>query len=687
MRVKPKSVVSLDSGLLASDRSREWLLSSYDENEWIVEDTAGEKERLTISFKVRMADGKMLSDHPALLSTAKELIFWMRAAPYTDMNARRQLDYANVMLRLCFGLTARGFKSFSNLNAIDVERICEDAARGYEGITCASKIIRDALAKFPTWSAVPSALVDKDGFNVSSVINELNLPERWSRKEIVSELNATAARLNGETDELEKFSGAADEAYAGDDQTEYEEQNEEEDERTYKVSVQQIHVVTSIFDALYSLRFLIEAPAIRFKPFPEGASLRASTLGSGTKPTPIAHPDLVFKLLEGAILAVAEGQDSVINEYDRAIQLSKQGSLDNQTAQLLRKQVDAHVTACYILIAAFTARRAKEIKKLYLDCLGGTEERGWWLKVYIAKSVRKRSWIPVPTVVARAVQAIAHFARLLPHSGDRPLFQYVDPLTFKAVTLRPETMINAFAASVGAHEHANDNGEARSWRWTTRQFRRFFAVLFFYKYKGKKETVAHHLRHFNMNTTDDYLALDVENVRIWQKEHSAFQVDVARDLVAGRNNYTGPMGEHLNKIVQRAMRAFSNKIEIVEEDMARYVVRAMKKQQLVLVPKLWVTCTCPRSAKGASKAACRKEAGVGTDEVGPDFASAGPSVCPGCPWALIANENLAYYDQEIERISANLAVVEEPTIFAELQAAKVVSMMAFKQSIGAGAKD
>ncbi|UIJ85299.1 hypothetical protein LZK77_16415 [Rhizobium leguminosarum] len=239
-----KSAVARAEGYFASDRVRGWLISPYEDDEWIVEDSAGEKEQETLSFKVRMADGRMLREHSELCETAKELVFWIRDSPYTDIDsAKRHSAYADVMVRLCFGLTARGFKSFADLNPIDIERICEDAAKGIDGLTGASKMLRNALSMYPAWDVVPPSLLKKSGFNLHKVIDQLHLPERWARKEIKLELEAIAERLatgvNGLSVEEIDIEVAEDD------------DDEAENDNDTKVSMQQIQVLTSIFDALF----------------------------------------------------------------------------------------------------------------------------------------------------------------------------------------------------------------------------------------------------------------------------------------------------------------------------------------------------------------------------------------------------------------------------------------------------
>ncbi|MGO8235286.1 hypothetical protein ACC806_03620 [Rhizobium ruizarguesonis] len=658
MPVRLQAAPAYYSETFLSGRRRSWLHSAYEDDIWIVEDSAGEKRQYTISFVARMADGRMLSDHPDLLATAKEIVFWIRAGNYTRLDdGARHAQYGATVVRLCYGLTARGFSSFADLSTLDIETICADAAFGVDGLVGASKILREYFGRFTTWDEVPDDLAKEKEFNLATVIEKLNLPERWAQKEIKSEVVVATAKLNG------KLLASVAQS------------------KVKPISIQNIQIVTMLFDGLYALRHFMEAPTIRFRPFPEGPGAKATELGSATDRTPIAHPDLVLKFLEEAMRYVATNSATILGEYQAILSDRKSIELDSKAIEGIRAEIYTLTTACYVLIAAFSARRAFEIKELYWDCIKGDEENGWWMNVYIAKTERQRTWIPVPGIVARSVEVLRSLNNEPAVGEPGKLFTWLDPMLDRLVELKPQLDINDFAKLVGAHEHTNDNGVTEPWHWTTRQFRRFYAVLFFYRYRGKKEVLAHHLRHFNVQMTDDYIALDPEQTKIWVREVYNYKVQLANDIVSGRTVYTGPMGEQLNKQKVKFAEIFSKTVRVVTEATARTILRTTTKRHLIFTPKPWVTCTCPYNTNGAEKAACRKLAGNTAGELGPDFAAAGPTVCPGCPWALIGPENIAYMDRELEDMRSSFVLEDEPSIFGELQAANVFKLESYRKTL------
>jgi len=641
-------------GIDPSDRRRSWL-DSYESTRWTVSDSAGGGESHVIDFDVRMADGLSLIHHADLYATAKELVFWIRAGNFTRIDdSLRHSQYGQAMLRLCYGLTARGFWSFASLSSIDIDTICEEAAFGADGLTRSSVLVRDALARFETWEEVPDQLMSGNKFNLRSVKEAFRLPKIWAAAEIRSEIEVASARLDGHT--LVSVAALKEEP----------------------ITVQNIHLVTNIFEALFALRDYIDATPISFRPFPEGAARRAVALGRGTNRTPVPPPELALRLLENTTRYFIDHHEHVLGSYRLMIDGREGPDWAFSRADDAASRVKSLAVSCFILIAAFTARRVEEIKLLRRDCLHGSDADGYWMRVYVEKTERQLTWIPVPVLVARAVEMLRSLTPDGETTIDATLFQYRDPRTGRMVQLSPESMLNEFATSVGAGHFVNDNTkQTETWSWTTRQFRRLFAVMFFYRYKGKIQTLAHHLRHFDSRMTNDYVTKDPDVAKLWDQEVWRHQVEIARDIVSGRTTYTGAMGKRLTQLVDRLRRKFSDKAMVVSEAVGAALVRQLRKGQFVLTPKLWVTCSCPRTKKACEKAACRKVAGYGETDIGPDFSAAGPTVCPDCPFAMIGPENLAYIEEQAGAMTASIQVIEAdgPTIFGELQAAHALKLI------------
>jgi len=640
------------SGLqIAASRQRPWLddylattLRVWDEDH---------REHEDVPFDTILPDGSKLSERPHLYATARELAFWIRAGNYTRIDdAGRHKLYAESIVRLCYGLVARGFDCFSELTRDAVDEICADAAVGRHGVTTVCDRLQAFLQDFRNWDDLPPNLCSGKKFREAAICGMLNIPPQWSRPELKRIFRDAASRLNGEELPIEQPAKA--------------------------VAVQNVMIYTTLFDAAYKLRGLLEAPSIDFEPFPEGPSKRADNLGSGTFPTPIPPHDLALDLIEAAIRHVAVHGETVRDEYQRVLKLPAASADFRRRSADIRSAIIRLTIACYIILAAFTARRRREILSLELECLAGNDNDGWWLNIYIYKTEQKRTWIPVPPIAARAVMTLRDLA-LATERADKALFRYFDPVQKQCVRHAPEKRLNDFANEVGAGSFARA-AEVVPWHWTTRQFRRFFAVMFIYKYRGKRETLAHALRHYDQTSTAAYLRLDPKVDAIWIKEIWNFQVDIANDIAEGRAVYRGGYGDKLNKLRERLLRKFGERIKIIPERIAGLILKDLQRNQAVVRVLPHALCTCPETREAALKAQCRKGTKLDSGDVGPRVGRGGVRVCPGCPFALIGPEHLEHYDTESSLLeqSSEQYFVEPKSVFAELQTANAVHIRQFR---------
>lgn len=647
-RVAGLTIVAAPRRIL--ERNAKWLGAVYEADVWPIIDTIGEGETETIDFRVRLPNGRLLTEERELYATVKEFVFWIREGGYTRIyDAARHKQYALAAIQLAWGLTARGYTSFAKLTSDQVDEICAASAAGSDGITSASVLVRGLLEQFQSWADVPTIFAQEKVFDLTNILHALHIPNRWHKKALEREVAHTTARLNGKT--LLR-SG------------------------TKTVTVQNVHIVTTVFEALFALRHFMTAPSLSFGPFPEGASGRANALGATTEPTPIAPSELVLRFLSESANYIQRSAKDVTSSY-RAAWLSRDTAAWNpEEARAAKTKVKLITAAAFVLIAGFTARRLKEILKLKRSCLKGSDAKGWWLNVYIEKSERKWTWIPIPRIVARAVETLRSFDADDP-GEDQRLFTLNDPATGKRIKLNPG--IQSIARTLGVAKYTDKNGQALEWKWTPRQFRRFFAVMFIYRWQGKKETLAHHLRHYDLETANDYLRLDPEAAAIWLKEITAYKVFVAERVAANDEEFVGAMGDRFRKFVKRVRRKLDETVMVVSEQRAAIILRLMAKQHIVLTVKPWATCCCPHTEQGCERAACRQESGFEKGDFGPDFRAAGPSICPSCPWALISQGNVNYIELEIEEMTETAA--QATGVFAELASQKVVVLSKYRDSL------
>lgn len=648
----PTPVVTPSPQTIDGRRRAPWLLTDYSADRWTVTDSLDLSRTSDIDFAVTLADGTPLTAANRLCATVKEYAWWVRDPRYSRIDdARTHATMVRNLILLAHALSLRGLRSFAHLQPYDVEQLIEECRYGVDAVLHASERVEAHLAAlaqanlaapvpFGGLPRYPHANTGKPTRAVyaTALVTACNLPPAAVRMPRVSTLITRAAEANG----LHGFS-------PGDRPL----------EPLPNITVQALQRWLDPLEQLHAMRHRIEAESIGFKPFPRGAARVAAIKGVGTSRTPIPPPRLALHLLEQAAIWVTDRRDAVL---DPAAEL---------------RDVRRLATACWILIAAFTARRDEEIDGLTTGCLEGDEQDGWWLDVYIEKTLQRQERIPVPGLVAAAVNlmtTISEPARR--QSGDERLFQWQAP-EGRPVWLDVGRHLDDFASAVGVPEHRPRGGSPAPWHWHPHQFRRFFAVLYFHRYDGARiEALSHHLRHFNLEMTRRYVTQDPEMAALWTDVEWGYMGEIARSIAAGERSVAGAMGQRLKKTARHLIDLFRRKLQVASPDrIGASMAIIMQRQGLVITPKPWVTCSCPRTADAAAAAACRRLGGEKPQEVGPDFARAGPTVCPYCPYAIIEGDRRSFVSDEANELDAVARTrPRENTVFGSLEALRVVEV-------------
>lgn len=643
------------------DRSgASWLLSKYADSVWEVTDTRNRDKRATIDFRFRLADGRLLVNATALYETVKEYAWWVRDPRYSRIDdAKTHATMVRNLMNLSHALSLRNIWSFAHLQPYDLEHLVEECRYGLDAVLHASDRVDlhlQGLAKsneieprpfggLPRYiyklilgnrvRFVPALRVDCE-----KVMVACNLPSSAKGLPRVAALIAQAANANGLQGKV-KSPPAPGNLDPLPNQTS-----------------QALQRWLDPLEQLFAMRHRIQGEAIGFKPFPRGAARIAASKGIGTARTPIPPPLLVLYLLEHAVRWILDDTKPEAVPWERI--------------DLLQM-----ATACWIVIAAFTARRREEIDDLEDGCLRGDEQSGWWLQIYIAKTLQRNEWIPVPALVVRAVEKMLAISASARHrSGTGRLFQW---LQADGVTTRFDIgrHLDEFAEKVKVPLHRTLDGSEVAWHWHAHQFRRFFAVLYFYRFEGATiETLSHHLRHFSLEMTRRYVTQDPEVAALWNDVHWGYMSDVARSIVAGERSVSGAAGERLKKIAQRLVDMFRHKLLVTSpERVGASLTLIMERRGMVLTPKPWATCTCPKTRDAAAQAACRRGQTLDANAVGPDFAQASPMVCGPCPHAITERSKLPLVNAAVDHLkSAAASIARAGTLFGLLEKAKVVEL-------------
>lgn len=647
--------------VLDDGRRAGWLLSEYASTVWEVADTRNLQKRATIDFRVRLADGRLLIDATALYTTVKEYAWWVRDPRYSRIDdAIAHATMARNLMNLAHALSLRNIWSFAYLQPYDLEQLVEECRYGCDAVLHASERVDaylQALAKSNEIDPQPFGGLPRYFHEVSydgrvrrvadlrvdgeKMMVACNLPSSAKKLPRVAVLIAQAANANG----LLRGKRQAHFAHCTLDPLP-------------NVTVQALQRWLDPLEQLFAMRRRIQGDSIEFKPFPRGAARIAASKGVGTARTPIPPPKLALHLFEHAARWIF---DYARPKFDPQEQ--------DDTLRM--------ATACWIIIAAFTARRREEIDDLRDGCLQGDEKSGWWLQVYIAKTLQRNVWIPVPKLVVRAVEVMSAIsATARQRSCTDHLFQWLDS-NGKTTCFDVGEHLDEFAEQVRVPLHRSRDGSEIAWHWHAHQFRRFFAVLYFYRFEDATiEALSHHLRHFSLEMTRRYVTQDPEVAALWNDVEWGYTRDLARSIVAGERSISGAAGERLKKIAQRLIDMFRRKSLVASpERVGASLALIMDRRGMVLTPKPWVTCTCPRTRDAAAKAACRRGKALEAKAFGPDFAQAGPSVCCSCSHAIMERTKLPYVDAAVDRLKSSVVSPEQTgTMFGALAQMKVVEL-------------
>lgn len=409
-----------------------------------------------------------------------------------------------------------------------------------------------------------------------------------------------------------------------------------------------------VLEHLWNFRREIEGGNIRFKPFETSASAEAAKHRTDTSRTPTIPQRQAMTLIDGCIRLVTELGPTVASVRD-AVEAAIAGVEDRSAraaaadaaiaargadVEAIRARVrlpaDAgayrvveHATvilvqACFVLIAALSARRDAEVHTLGENCiLGGDGSR--YVYSAILKTERENQHTPVPDVVARIVdrlRTLGSGARTA--SGSTRLFCWFDAATYRAIprvrTIVPSDLDRlATLCDVPPHDGA-------PWRFTVRQFRRFFAILYMWRHENPDlGALRLHLRHWDFRQTRAYCT-DRTLGRIFTEEQRGFTRTVVTEAMAGVRQVGGAAGGRLMAMAARLKPRFAGVVAMEPERLADWSARIADRMVVRCNP--WSYCTCPDTRRGAKDANCRT--GDVPSAVGPDLARATPETCVGC---------------------------------------------------------
>ncbi|WP_454018126.1 hypothetical protein [Azospirillum sp. Marseille-Q6669] len=166
------------------------------------------------------------------------------------------------------------------------------------------------------------------------------------------------------------------------------------------------------------------------------------------------------------------------------------------------------VAGCIIIIGAFSARRKIELVSLRADCAHQDQDGQWWITSYIAKTLRDLDDIPVPAIVARAIDILTRLSQSTRRTSGEQWLLAIEVNTHDGrslpVGMYLGRLLGDFAEALGITDAPGSGSGA--WAPQPHQLRRSFAMYYYWgNYYGNFDAISRHLRHYNPEMTRHYL--------------------------------------------------------------------------------------------------------------------------------------------------------------------------------------
>ena len=406
---------------------------------------------------------------------------------------------------------------------------------------------------------------------------------------------------------------------------------------------QRIHLALLPIEELWEWKHHFSKPTLKLQPYLHGASKVAEQRGRSAKRHKTIPPQIAMPYLGEALHWVIDHSPVILRgiaqnwdclEFTKSLSTTGLNiTLDDKTKVILvrKKRVNRDGltqllgTACFIVIAGLSARRLGEILELGHGRCRKDSTGNYWLKTYIEKTSQEYDEVPVPKSVYEAIRCMETLSETARQATGRDcIWQFRRFRDRECRDIHPGNYLNDF------HKFSPSLSEIK-WRFSAHQFRRFFAIVYFWWYeKGDVAALSHHLRHCDLDMTRRYVT-DTEFGRLWKAVQDEWQEKFVRDVVYGTRSVGGKAGHRLTQLIDKLRRQFRKDVEIVRVDrVVHRILRLVRRLGVPLKLHVWGTvCACPRKTSFAKHANCK-----GASAVGPDFSNATEELCGTCPFAI-----------------------------------------------------
>jgi|GEM_PF-2085775 len=310
---------------------------------------------------------------------------------------------------------------------------------------------------------------------------------------------------------------------------------------------------------------------------------------------------------------------------------------------------------CAVILLAFTAGRESSIGDIRSGCIKWVAGLRY-INLYIPKTLRRYDDLPTVALVEKAVAVLERLSATgRRKTGSDRLFQFDDLVGDRVKGVWFDNVYPNFFDLIGMPR--DDNGAY--WKLSEHQFRRFFAVMFFYRYSKENdsdyESLMDYFRHNDWTTMDRYLT-EREQGRIFREVEEEW---LSHIIITGKP--ADPSLQNLLKEIDDVKSSVINKTKIVREKDSERALKRVQDEGLVF-ELLHFGAVCLGLSPGRSRVA--KCAIENDGEFVTCVHKASESVCRGC-LNLVECDSLISSKRLYEPSLTNLAC-ESPLLDAVL---------------------
>ncbi|MEZ9466406.1 site-specific integrase [Vibrio breoganii] len=258
---------------------------------------------------------------------------------------------------------------------------------------------------------------------------------------------------------------------------------------------------------------------------------------------------------------------------------------------------------CTTVIMALTARREMEVFGLQAGCVSKDYQGNLWITSYVAKTLQDEYKFSTVAIVEKAVKILERLSESARKAtGSNSIFLFDDTFDRPPSSMKSITHIaDDFFDHIGIGR--NDDGE--HWKLSEHQFRRFFAIMYFYRYSSTNtEALMHELGHRVWSMTLRYLSQKrtAEAMAEFDKQLQDIQAERIADL-AGRSDLDGEMFKSLQGMLTKNLKNVTGVEGKAQQLQRDAFIKRVKENSLVIdfiptglcfgnTPKLKPNCKC-----------------------------------------------------------------------------------------------